>query len=279
MPSPRRRQAPWPRVRHRHGRSPSLQPSLCTQSPMSSATTCSMYAAARRPSLTWSASSSPAAAASQSRRVSVRVVSRAARVHERLGQPHVSRQRRAGVLAIRPPAFLVDRRPSRSQAGPATLRDSPDAPRTCLTPPARALLERIEEKFGRVKLVSTCRPGATIAGTGRPSRHASGNAIDFDAGSRKARDRRMADRQPPRGRHHDLRRHGPYPRRYRPLFRVNRGRATLGKLAQPRGQFSCPDAADRPRRLSMGWSRPALPAACDRAARAPKELSQLQCLS
>jgi len=68
---------------------------------------------------------------------------------------------------------------------PTELRDPPDAPRTCLTPPARALLERIEQKFGPVKLASTCRPGATIAGTGRPSKHASGNAIDFDAGSRK----------------------------------------------------------------------------------------------
>jgi uncharacterized protein YgiM (DUF1202 family) len=68
---------------------------------------------------------------------------------------------------------------------PAELRDSPDAPRTCLTPPARALLERIEDKFGPVKLISTCRPGATIAGTGRPSKHANGNAIDFDAGNRK----------------------------------------------------------------------------------------------
>jgi Bacterial SH3 domain len=68
---------------------------------------------------------------------------------------------------------------------PAELRDPPDAPRTCLTPPARVLLERIEEKFGPVQLVSTCRPGATIFGTGRPSKHANGNAIDFDAGSRK----------------------------------------------------------------------------------------------
>jgi uncharacterized protein YcbK (DUF882 family) len=37
-----------------------------------------------------------------------------------------------------------------------------------------------------VKVMSTCRTGAIIAGTGRPSRHASGNAVDFDAGSRKA---------------------------------------------------------------------------------------------
>jgi Bacterial SH3 domain len=68
---------------------------------------------------------------------------------------------------------------------PAELRDSTDAPRSCLTPPARALLERIEATFGPVKLISTCRPGAIIAATGRPSKHASGDAIDFDAGNRK----------------------------------------------------------------------------------------------
>ena len=53
--------------------------------------------------------------------------------------------------------------------------------RTCLSPPARALLERIEAQFGGVRIVSTCRRGAVIAGSGRPSRHASGNAIDFNA--------------------------------------------------------------------------------------------------
>jgi uncharacterized protein YcbK (DUF882 family) len=52
--------------------------------------------------------------------------------------------------------------------------------RACLTPSARALLSRIEAHFGSVRIVSTC-PGAVIAGSGRPSRHASGNAIDFDA--------------------------------------------------------------------------------------------------
>jgi hypothetical protein len=65
-------------------------------------------------------------------------------------------------------------------------RDPADAPRTCLSSAARALLERIEAKFGPLQLISTCRPGALIAGTGRPSRHASGNAVDFDAGARKA---------------------------------------------------------------------------------------------
>jgi hypothetical protein len=59
------------------------------------------------------------------------------------------------------------------------------ASRACLTPAARALLGRIEGQFGAVQVISTCRPGARIAGTGRISRHASGNAIDFNAGPRK----------------------------------------------------------------------------------------------
>ena len=60
-----------------------------------------------------------------------------------------------------------------------------DAPRKCLKPEIRALLEKVEDLFGPVEVISTCRPGATIAGTGRPSRHASGNAVDFEAGGRK----------------------------------------------------------------------------------------------
>lgn len=64
-------------------------------------------------------------------------------------------------------------------AGPGTSRG-------CLTPAARALLGRIESQFGSVQIISTCRPGARIAGTGRISRHASGNAVDFNAGGRKA---------------------------------------------------------------------------------------------
>jgi peptidase M15-like protein len=58
--------------------------------------------------------------------------------------------------------------------------------RACLKPAARALLERIEAAFGPVKIVSTCRPGARIAASGRMSKHATGEAIDFDAGQRKA---------------------------------------------------------------------------------------------
>jgi hypothetical protein len=64
-------------------------------------------------------------------------------------------------------------------------RDASEEARTCLTAPAHALLARIEQRFGPVKVVSTCRPGSSIPGTRHPSRHASGNAVDFLAGSRK----------------------------------------------------------------------------------------------
>jgi hypothetical protein len=67
-----------------------------------------------------------------------------------------------------------------------TRNASPGTSRGCLTSAARALLGRIASHFGQVQIVSTCRPGARIAGTGRISRHASGNAIDFNAGGRKA---------------------------------------------------------------------------------------------
>lgn len=54
-----------------------------------------------------------------------------------------------------------------------------------LTPAMLALLQKIENKFGPVNVISGYRPGARIATTGRISRHASGNAVDIDAGSRK----------------------------------------------------------------------------------------------
>lgn len=57
--------------------------------------------------------------------------------------------------------------------------------RSCLQPAARALLNRIEGQFGAVSIISTCRSGATIAGTGKPSKHRYGLAVDFDAGGRK----------------------------------------------------------------------------------------------
>jgi uncharacterized protein YcbK (DUF882 family) len=56
----------------------------------------------------------------------------------------------------------------------------------CLTSAARNLLARIRGQFSNVEIVSTCRPGATIAGTNYPSKHASGQAIDFRVPGRKA---------------------------------------------------------------------------------------------
>ncbi len=51
----------------------------------------------------------------------------------------------------------------------------------CLNTDAKHLLTRIEARFGKVHLISTCRAGATIAGSGRPSKHRNGKAIDFAA--------------------------------------------------------------------------------------------------
>lgn len=59
------------------------------------------------------------------------------------------------------------------------------ASRSCLTGQARALLSRIEGRFGKVQIISTCRPGARIATTGKISKHATGQAIDFRAPGKK----------------------------------------------------------------------------------------------
>jgi hypothetical protein len=72
-------------------------------------------------------------------------------------------------------------------AGGVVARKAGTGSRKGLTPAALALLERIENQFGGVNVISGYRPGARIAGTGRISRHASGNAVDFEAGSRKGK--------------------------------------------------------------------------------------------
>jgi uncharacterized protein YcbK (DUF882 family) len=51
--------------------------------------------------------------------------------------------------------------------------------RACLTAQTRAVLAQLEGHFGAVKVISTCRPGAVIAGSGRPSQHRYGKAVDF----------------------------------------------------------------------------------------------------
>jgi hypothetical protein len=61
-------------------------------------------------------------------------------------------------------------------AGPANRTD-----RGCLVSAAASLLAQLEAQFGPVRVVSTCRNGATIAGTRRPSMHRFGKAFDFIA--------------------------------------------------------------------------------------------------
>lgn len=70
-----------------------------------------------------------------------------------------------------------------SMSSPA---DASSTSRSCLSSDMRSVLNRIEAKFGSVQIVSTCRPGARIAGSGRVSRHASGNAVDFKVRGKKA---------------------------------------------------------------------------------------------
>ncbi|WP_171946473.1 D-Ala-D-Ala carboxypeptidase family metallohydrolase [Hyphomicrobium sp. CS1GBMeth3] len=74
---------------------------------------------------------------------------------------------------------------NRSMTAVARSGGGATASRGCLKPAAAALLARIESQFGAVKVISTCRPGARIAGSGKPSKHGFGLAVDFDAGARK----------------------------------------------------------------------------------------------
>lgn len=57
---------------------------------------------------------------------------------------------------------------------------APTTSRSCLTHETRSILEEAEAHFGvTFKLVSTCRPGAIIAGTNHPSEHRYGKAVDL----------------------------------------------------------------------------------------------------
>lgn len=75
---------------------------------------------------------------------------------------------------------------SRKRSRHASNRGAGGASRSCLQSSARSLLNRIESRFGPVNIISTCRAGAVIATSGKPSKHRSGQAIDFSAPGRKA---------------------------------------------------------------------------------------------
>ena len=49
----------------------------------------------------------------------------------------------------------------------------------CLPASLKHRLHQMRKKFGRIRVISTYRPGARIAGSGRPSYHASCRAVDF----------------------------------------------------------------------------------------------------
>lgn len=53
------------------------------------------------------------------------------------------------------------------------------APSGCLPASVKTRLNQIRQKFGKVRIISTHRPGARIAGSGRPSYHATCRAVDF----------------------------------------------------------------------------------------------------
>jgi hypothetical protein len=92
-----------------------------------------------------------------------------------------SGKRRHAARSGRRGRTVIERRAVRGRGFVSYARGAAGTSRTCLTSAARDLLRRIEAQFGPVGIISTCRPGAVIAGSGRPSRHASGNAVDFKA--------------------------------------------------------------------------------------------------
>ena len=55
----------------------------------------------------------------------------------------------------------------------------------CLPASVRGALVQVQKRFGHIQVVSTHRPGARIAGSGRQSYHASCRAADFSAPSGK----------------------------------------------------------------------------------------------
>jgi len=54
-------------------------------------------------------------------------------------------------------------------------------PTSCLPGSVKTRLAQIRRKFGSIRIVSTHRPGARIAGSGKRSYHASCRAVDFHA--------------------------------------------------------------------------------------------------
>jgi hypothetical protein len=86
------------------------------------------------------------------------------------------------LASVASPAFAFFQGPWNAAAQHGTLGGYAKAStsRSCLTGDTRAVLNRLEARVGAVQIVSTCRPGARIAGTNRQSKHAIGRAVDFN---------------------------------------------------------------------------------------------------
>ena len=86
----------------------------------------------------------------------------------------------AALLCVASPVMAFQG-PWNVNAQPGTLKGYAKAStgRSCLTGQTRAVLGRLEARIGKVAIISTCRRGAVIAGTRRPSFHRYGMAVDF----------------------------------------------------------------------------------------------------
>lgn len=81
-------------------------------------------------------------------------------------------------MSGRPNAYRVSAFALLAMIATATL-PAPHAEAGCMPSQLRSLLNQIRSKFGPVQVISTHRPGARIAGSGRRSYHASCRAVDF----------------------------------------------------------------------------------------------------
>jgi hypothetical protein len=70
----------------------------------------------------------------------------------------------------------------------ATRRVGPSTDRACLPGTLKNALASIESRFGTVRVISTFRPGARIAGTNHMSLHATCRAVDFHPPAGKYRE-------------------------------------------------------------------------------------------
>jgi len=87
--------------------------------------------------------------------------------------------------SIAEPASLAKSTPDQVSAA---RHSGPSTSRSCLPPALKDVLATIETRFGPVRVVSTHRPGARIAGTNHASLHATCRAVDFHPAPGKYRE-------------------------------------------------------------------------------------------